>query len=132
MINARSRWTAIFVLMLLVGCAKSAPTGSAPAAQVPESVASFYQGKTVRLIVGFAPGGGYDTYTRLVARYLGKYIPGNPTVIVENAPGAGSMVLANQLYNTLPKDGTVVANIGGPLVLDQVFKSDGVEFNAAK
>jgi len=133
MINARSRWTAIFVLMLLVGCTKSAaPTGSAPAAQAPESVASFYQGKTVRLIVGFAPGGGYDTYTRLVARYLGKYIPGNPTVIVENAPGAGSMVLANQLYNTLPKDGTVVANIGGPLVLDQVFKSDGVEFDAAK
>ncbi len=133
MVGTRSYWIAFLALVLAVGCTRTAPTtGSAPASQAPDAVASFYQGKTVRLVVGFPPGGGYDTYTRMIARHLGKYIPGNPMVIVENVTGAGSMVAANQVYNTLPKDGTVVANIGGPLVLEQLFKADGVQFDAAK
>jgi tripartite-type tricarboxylate transporter receptor subunit TctC len=124
------------LLAVLVGCTRSAapPTGAAPASQPADeqAVANFYRGKTVRLLVGFAPGGGYDTYSRLIAHYLGNYIPGNPTVIVDNVPGAGSMVLANQVYNTLPKDGTAIGNISGSLVLEQLFHTDGIEFDATK
>src|SRR5262245_16408020 len=58
----------------------------------------FYQGKTIRLIVGLAPGGGYDLYSRTIARQMGKHIPGNPTVVVENMDGAGSMIAANDMY----------------------------------
>ncbi len=73
-------------------------------AQTP---AEFYKGKTVEMMVGYSAGGGYDVYARMVARYIGKHIPGNPTVVVKNLEGAGSLRLANALYNALPKDGTV-------------------------
>ncbi len=142
MIRNALRWLALAaVLATFNGCTRPAPaTGAAPAGQgspvsqeaSERAVADFYRGKTVRLIVGFAPGGGYDTYTRLISRFLGTYIPGNPTVVVENMPGAGSLVAANQAYNTLPKDGTVVANIAGTLVLEQLFKTEGVQFDALK
>ncbi len=71
-----------------------------PLAQEP-----FYQGKTVRIIVGFAPGGGFDAYARSLARHMGKHIPGNPTLIVENMTGAGSLVAANHLYRVAKPDG---------------------------
>ena len=58
----------------------------------------FYRGKVIRVIVGFSPGGGFDTFARIVARYMGKYVPGNPTVIVENMTGAGSLIAANHIY----------------------------------
>jgi tripartite-type tricarboxylate transporter receptor subunit TctC len=73
------------------------------------AVADFYHGKQITLIVGYGPGGGYDITARLVARYLGRYIPGNPTVVVQNMPGAGSMRAANSLYVNEPKDGTAIA-----------------------
>ena len=63
----------------------------------------FYQGKTMRIIVGFSAGGGYDQYSRLIARHLSKYIPGNPAVIADNMPGAGSIIAANHVYNAAPK-----------------------------
>jgi tripartite-type tricarboxylate transporter receptor subunit TctC len=72
-----------------------------------DEVADFYKGKQVRIIVGYGPGGGYDVYARLLARYIGKYIPGNPAIVVQNMPGAASLVSANHLYNVAPKDGTV-------------------------
>lgn len=65
----------------------------------------FYQGKTIRFIVGFAAGGGYDLSARLVGRHMGKHIPGNPAIIVENMTGAGSLVAANQIYNKTEPDG---------------------------
>ncbi len=139
MSRAGLRWLTLAALALtLSGCARSAPpTGAAPPVQGSQesndrSIADFYRGKTVRVIVGFSPGGGYDTYTRLIARYLGNYIPGNPSVVVENMPGAGSMVAANQVYNTLSKDGTVIGNIAGTLVLEQLFRTDGVQFDASR
>jgi len=95
-------------------------------------VADFYRGKTVRIIVGFAAGGGYDLYSRVIAKHMGKHIPGNPTVIVENMPGAGSMTAMNNIYNSLPKDGTVIGNVAGGLVLQQLAKGPGIEFDAAK
>jgi tripartite-type tricarboxylate transporter receptor subunit TctC len=75
-----------------------------------DAVADFYRGKTVTLAVGYGPGGGYDVYARLVARHIGRHIPGNPTVVVQNMPGAGSLRAVNWLYNLAPKDGTAIAH----------------------
>jgi tripartite-type tricarboxylate transporter receptor subunit TctC len=94
-------------------------------------VADFYKGKTVRIIVGYSAGGGYDLYSRLIARHISKYIPGNPTVIVENMPGAGSIIAANHVYNAAPKDGTVIGNVSGPIILEQIFNSPAVQFDMA-
>src|SRR3989338_1263509 len=66
---------------------------------------SFYKGKTIRIVVGFSPGGGYDTYARAIARHMGKHVPGNPTVIVENMTGAGSLISANHVYKVAKPDG---------------------------
>src|SRR5882757_4190508 len=73
-----------------------------------DAVADFYQGKQIDLIVGYGPSGGYDTYARLLARHFGKFIPGNPNVIVQNMPGGGSLRAVNYLYNVAPKDGTTI------------------------
>ena len=71
--------------------------------------APFYEGKTLRLIVGTSPGGGYDTYARAIARHMAKHIPGKPTIIVQNMPGAGSMIAANYLYNVAKPNGLTMA-----------------------
>jgi len=92
----------------------------------------FYRGKTVRIIVGASAGGGLDTYARAVARHLGKHIPGNPTVIVENMTGAGGLVSANQLYRVARADGLTVGHFLGSLVLGQAVGQPGIEFDARK
>jgi tripartite-type tricarboxylate transporter receptor subunit TctC len=97
-----------------------------------KAVADFYRGKTVRIIVGFSAGGGYDQYSRLIARHLSKYIPGNPAVVVDNMTGAGSIIAANHTFNAAPKDGTVIGNISGPIVLEQLFGTPAVQFDMAK
>ena len=73
-----------------------------------DEIADFYKGRTVNVVVGSAPGGGYDTYARIVARYLGRHIPGAPSIIVQNMPGAGQSLAANYVYAAAPKDGTVI------------------------
>src|SRR5262245_9433086 len=73
-----------------------------------QSVADFYRGKTVTLIVGYSTGGGYDTYARILARHIGRHLPGQPAVVVQNMPGAGSLRAANYLFNVAPKDGSVI------------------------
>jgi tripartite-type tricarboxylate transporter receptor subunit TctC len=75
-----------------------------------DAAADFYKGKTVTLVVGYGPGGGYDVYARLVGRHLGRYIPGRPNVVVQNMPGAGSLRAVNWLANLAPKDGTAIAH----------------------
>lgn len=95
-------------------------------------VAAFYKGKTVRIVVGFPPGGGYDSYSRVIGRHLGKHIPGNPTVIVDNMAGAGSIVAANYVFNVAPKDGTIIGNVSGPIILEQLFGNPAVQFDMAK
>src|ERR1700751_568094 len=75
-----------------------------------DTVADFYRGKQINLIVGYGPGGGYDVYARVLGRYLGRHLPGNPTVVVQNMPGAGSLRAVNYLYNIAPKDGTTIAH----------------------
>src|SRR5947199_8921567 len=75
-----------------------------------DTVADFYRGKQVNLIVGYGPGGGYDVYARLLGRHLGRHIPGEPAVVVQNMPGAGSLRAVNFLYNVAMRDGTVLAH----------------------
>ena len=117
----------------------AAPTARAPADSPPAepvydelAVARFYQGKTVRFIVGFAPGGGFDTYTRTIARHFGKHIPGNPAVIVDNMAGGGSLTAANYMYNAARPDGLTVGNWIGSLALSQALGGEGIEFDARK
>jgi tripartite-type tricarboxylate transporter receptor subunit TctC len=104
---------------------------AAPAAADP--VADFYAGKTVQLVIGYAPGGGYDIYARTLARYMARHIPGNPAIVVQNMPGAGSIKAANYLYNIAPKDGTAFGGFARGAFLDPLLgRSDGVQFVAAK
>jgi tripartite-type tricarboxylate transporter receptor subunit TctC len=98
----------------------------------PLEAQSFFAGKTMRIIVGLAPGGGFDTYARLVARHLGKHIQGNPTVVVENMTGAGGLISANHLYRVAKPDGLTLAHVPGTLLLGQVLGQPGVEFDARK
>lgn len=91
---------------------------------------NFYRGKTVRIIVGLAPGGGFDTYSRLIARHIGKHIPGNPAVLVDNMPGAASLLAANHLYKVAKPDGLTIGNFVGGLIMHQRFGAPGIEFDA--
>ena len=93
---------------------------------------SFFAGKTIRIIVGFAAGGGYDTYARVLGRHLGKNIPGNPNIIVENMIGAGSLISANHLYRVAKPDGLAIGHFTGGLFLGQVLGQPGIEFDARK
>jgi tripartite-type tricarboxylate transporter receptor subunit TctC len=101
-------------------------------AVVADEVEDFYTGKQVSLYIGYSAGGGYDTYARVLARHIGKHIPGNPTVVPQNMPGAGSLTLANWLYNIAPKDGTVFGTIGRGLAMEPLLGGRGTRFNAAE
>jgi tripartite-type tricarboxylate transporter receptor subunit TctC len=97
-----------------------------------QSVADFYKGKNIDLYVGYSAGGGYDLYARQLARYIGKHIPGNPTVVPKNMTGAGSLVLANWLYNIGPKDGTAFGIIGRGTPFDPLLGNTKAKFDATK
>lgn len=90
----------------------------------------FYKGKTIRIVVGFAPGGGFDTYSRLIARHMGKHLPGNPNFIVQNMTGAGSLIAANYVYRVAKPDGLTLGHFGGGLFMQQLLGGAGVEFDA--
>ena len=113
-------WLQIFSLMALAMPALGA------------SVEEFYQGKTVRFVVGASAGGGYDTYTRLIARRFAQYLPGKPTVVVENMPGAAMLIAANYVFNRAPRDGTVIGHWSGPLVLQHLLGNPAVQFEGRK
>ncbi|HXF54576.1 MAG TPA: tripartite tricarboxylate transporter substrate-binding protein [Hyphomicrobiaceae bacterium] len=105
----------------------------APPIALADEVADFYKGKTVSVIVGYSPGGGYDTYARVLAKHIGKYIPGNPTVVIQNMPGAGSLVAANYLYNIAPKDGTAFGTFARNMPLIGMLGTDqNVQFDPRK
>lgn len=94
--------------------------------------APFYTAKTVRIIVGGSAGGGYDTYTRTIARHLGKHVPGNPTFVVENMTGAGSLIAANHVYKVAKPDGLTIGHFIGGLILQHVLGKPGIEFDGRK
>ena len=104
----------------------------ASSAAVAQSADKFYEGKTIRIIVALGTGGDYDNYARVAGRYLGKYIPGNPTVIVQNMPGAGGLLAANHLANVAPKDGTVIGALHANTTLAQVTSAPNVEYDVRK
>ena len=93
---------------------------------------SFYAGKQITLIAGSGVGGGYDLLARLAARHLGRLIPGHPTIVVQNLPAAGSLVATNQIYNSAPKDGTVIALIQRGMLLAKLSNPSGVRFELEK
>src|SRR6187549_919577 len=98
-----------------------------------DDVADFYKGKRVNLIVGYGPSGGYDSYARVLARYLPKYIPGNPTIVVQNMPGAASIRATNFIYNVAPRDGTTIATFGrNTPLLGAIKTNQNVQFDPAK
>lgn len=92
----------------------------------------YYKGKTISIVVGYAPGGGYDTYARLLSRHLGKHITGRPNIIVQNMPGAASLVAANYIYNLAPKDGTSIAAVDQNTGLFQILGGSGIQYDVAK
>ena len=100
-------------------------------ANAPAYGASF-EGKTITIVVGYKPGGGYDRYARLIAKYLPKYIPGNPGAIVQNMPGASSVIAANHLYSVAKPDGLTIGTFNNATVVAQLIKVEGVRFDLTK
>ena len=101
-------------------------------AAAQDAVADFYRGRNVNIIVGYSSGGGYDTYTRILARHLGKHIPGNPSVVVQNLPGAGSLKLANYLFNVAPKDGATIGIFSRGMAMEPLIGASNVQFDSTK
>ena len=93
---------------------------------------SFYKGRVIRLVVGFAAGGGFDTNARIIARHMGKHVPGNPSIIVENMTGAGSQIAANYVYKAAKPDGLTIGTFAGGLIMNQLFEKPGIEFDARR
>jgi len=113
-------WAFVIGLTLIAG---GVSTGTA---------AEFYRGKTIRIIVGFGPGGGFDTYSRTVARHLGKHIPGKPSIFIQNKPGAGSLIAANYMYVKAKPDGLTIGHWVGGLVLSKYLGKKGIQFDPQK
>ncbi|MGH7811823.1 MAG: Bug family tripartite tricarboxylate transporter substrate binding protein [Candidatus Binatia bacterium] len=113
----------IFVAMGFAGALTVGPAAGAD---------DFYKGKTTRVLIGASAGGAFDTWGRMVGRHLGKQIPGNPTVVVENVTGAGGLILMNQLYKTTKADGLTLATFNGGLLMGQILGRPGIEFDARK
>src|SRR4051794_37154269 len=108
---------------ILIRLAIAIPSAAAQDASAP------FKDKQIRLIVGSAPGGGYDAYGRLIAAHVRRHLPDNPTIIVQNMPGAGSLVLANYLYNVAPKDGTVFGAVNALIATDPMMYPERVKFD---
>jgi tripartite-type tricarboxylate transporter receptor subunit TctC len=113
----------------LLGAALLLAGGGVGLAQA-DPVADFYRGKTVTVLVGVGVGGEYDLHTRLLARHIGKHIPGNPTVVAQNMTGAGGLNMANYLFNVAPKDGTALGVLGNNFPAQQAIASKGIRFDA--
>jgi tripartite-type tricarboxylate transporter receptor subunit TctC len=111
---------AVLCLVVAVGLARA------------DSVADFYKGKTINLIAGFPPGGGYDTYVRILARHYGHFIPGQPTVVASNMPGAGSLTAANQIYNKTAPDGLSLAMFASSAAMEPLLGNKAALFDATK
>jgi tripartite-type tricarboxylate transporter receptor subunit TctC len=128
MVASRGR----FALTVLAIGASATATFASTSARC-DDVADFYAGKTVQLVIGYATGGGYDDYARMLGRHISRHIPGHPTVVVQNMPGAGSIRAANYLYNVAPKDGTVFGGFARGIFLDPLLgRGEAMRFMPAK
>ncbi len=97
-----------------------------------DEISDFYAGRELRLLIGYSAGGGYDTYARLLARHLGRHVPGNPTVVPQNMPGAASLRLANYLFNVAPKDGSVIGIVARGMAMEPLLSARGTRFEASE
>jgi tripartite-type tricarboxylate transporter receptor subunit TctC len=113
------------IFALAVGMAAAILNCATPSQADP--VAEFYRGKTLRIMIGYGPGGGYDLYGRLFAEFLPRYLPGNPVIVPQNMPGGGSFVAAKYLYDVAPRDGTVFGSLAQTLALDSVSKKGQID-----
>jgi tripartite-type tricarboxylate transporter receptor subunit TctC len=118
------RMRVLTIMALLAGIGGASPGLAA------DSLEAFYKGKTMQLLIGFGPGGGYDLYGRTVARHLGRFIPGNPTVVPQNMVGAGSVRAASSLYNAAPKDGTVIGTFSRGVIVDTLLGANKGQLDA--
>jgi tripartite-type tricarboxylate transporter receptor subunit TctC len=110
--------------------------GAAMIAAIPslaqaQTVEQFYKGKNINLYIGYATGGGYDFFGRLTARHMGRHVPGNPTIIPQNMPGAGSLKAANYMYSVAPKDGTALGIITQTVAIEEALGTQGVQYKSA-
>ena len=119
--NSATNVTGFIIVMMLLGSAKVG------AEQEP-----LYQGKTIKIIVGFTSGGFYDRWSRLLARFVPKYLPGNPEMVVQNMPGAGGLIAANHIYSVAKPDGQTVAMLSYGLYLDQLVGRKEVQYDVRK
>ncbi|MFM1816475.1 MAG: hypothetical protein RLZ98_3170 [Pseudomonadota bacterium] len=113
-------------------CAAALYLGLSTPILAQQSVADFYTGKTIKVIVGFGPGGGYDTYARLAARHLGRHVPGKPALVVQNMPGGGGMSAANHLFHIAPKDGTAIGALHTNISFNQVIGDKNVKYDVRR
>lgn len=114
--------TAFAALSLATGVAFGGASQAAP----------LFENKTIDLVIGYAAGGGYDIYGRLVARHLGRHLPGNPVIVPRNMPGAGSITAANYIYNNAPKDGTTIGIVTQTLKEEELLETPGIRYEAGK
>jgi tripartite-type tricarboxylate transporter receptor subunit TctC len=119
---------ALLVALLVALCVTTIPDRHADAA----SAEDFYRGKTIRIIVGFSAGGGFDQYARIISRHMPRHIPGTPTMIVDNMGGAGSRLAANYLFKAAAPDGLTIGNFIGSLLLQQILGDQGIEFDGRR
>jgi tripartite-type tricarboxylate transporter receptor subunit TctC len=122
-IPAFKNWRARYILF-------SALLAFTPSAEAQED--AFFKDKTLRIIVGSAPGGGYDAYARLVGDHMRRHIPGNPQIVIQNMPGAGSLVATNHIANVAPKDGTVIGAINAAMTTQPLIKPETAKFDPRK
>ena len=120
----------IFLLLMALSAITGAGAGTFTARA--DTVSNFYSHKTLTLIAGFPPGGGYDTYVRVLARHFGGFIPGKPSVVPANMPGAGSMTAANRIYNDQPNDGTVLGEFASSVVMEPLLGNKAARFDPTK
>lgn len=112
-----------FAAIVMLGVAVAQPAAGAQ---------DFYKDKTLTIVVGYSPGGSFDLYARVIARYIGRYLPGNPTRIVENMTGAGGLIAANHLYNRVKPDGLTIGAWASPLVLQHIMGNEAAQFDGRR
>jgi tripartite-type tricarboxylate transporter receptor subunit TctC len=122
----------IALVAIFPGAADLSAQQPAKSSYDEKAVADFYRSKTIRVIIGSGAGGTYDIYSRLMAKHMPRYIPGNPTLLVQPRAGAGGLIAANAVYNSEPKDGTVVGSFGETFVLRQAIGAPGIQFDSAR
>jgi tripartite-type tricarboxylate transporter receptor subunit TctC len=120
----------VFLLLMALSAITGAGAGTFTARA--DTVSNFYSHKTLTLIAGFPPGGGYDTYVRVLARHFGGFIAGKPSVVPANMPGAGSMTAANRIYNDQPNDGTVLGEFASSVVMEPLLGNKAARFDPTK